>query len=761
MIESTQPLRGRNVRRTAAFHNSFGVKAVGIPAAKTVQSADRASFCVTADSPPVIRPEVSILPAEIPSPTRSEGELMFHSHAMTLQRPTYSEVALVLLAATLTPVATSLGQSATWTERTQGPRSRNHHAMAYDSVRAVTVLFGGSAIDRDGETWEWDGSRWTLQDTHGPSPREGHALAYDSARGRTVLFGGVDEIGQSAETWEWDGETWNLLAASGPADRTRHSLAFDAARGVTVLFGGYDASGVLLGDTWEWDGASWTLRATGGPSPRSDFAMSYDSGRGVTVLFGGFGGDDVTWEWDGTQWSQRAAGVPGPRLSSAMAYDSDRGVTVMFAGGPAFLTRELWEWDGATWVRRLGPAPEARAGHAMVFDAQRGAIVMFGGFSPDVELLGDTWQWDGSAWSLRAVSGPSARYRQAAAFDSARGAMVVFGSDQTPHNAETWEWNGTDWLLRAIAGPHGRGRSAMTYDSARGVTVLFGGTLGIAPGEGQDNDTWEWDGSSWALRAHTGPAPRRSHAMAYDSTRGVTVLFGGHTCCSGGSLPFGDTWEWDGAEWVLRATVGPPRRAWHTMAFDRDRGVTVLFGGAGGPNGNPERFADTWEWDGASWTLRDATGPAPRYVHAMAYDSARGVTVMVGGWGEDSFLRDAWEWNGTVWRQRIDAGPRPRWGHTLVYDSARDETLLFGGITRPSPKASTVALGDTWAYRETPCPGDLDRDGLSNLHDLTVLLAHFGATDDATRADGDLDADGDVDLGDLDILLSAFGSDCR
>jgi hypothetical protein len=88
-------------------------------------------------------------------------------------------------------------------------------------------------------------------------------------------------------------------------------------------------------------------------------------------------------------------------------------------------------------------------------------------------------------------------------------------------------------------------------------------------------------------------------------------------------------------------------------------------------------------------------------------------------------------------------------------------TLLFGGVTRSSPKADPIALGDTWAYRETPCPGDLDRDGLSNLNDLTVLLAHFGETDDATRADGDLDADGDVDLGDLDVLLSAFGSDCR
>ncbi len=37
-----------------------------------------------------------------------------------------------------------------------------------------------------------------------PSPRDHHALAYDSARGVTVLFGGRDDFGRSGETWEYD-----------------------------------------------------------------------------------------------------------------------------------------------------------------------------------------------------------------------------------------------------------------------------------------------------------------------------------------------------------------------------------------------------------------------------------------------------------------------------------------------------------------------------------------------------------------------------
>ena len=106
---------------------------------------------------------------------------------------------------------------------------------------------------------------------------------------------------------------------------------------------------------------------------------------------------------------------------------------------------------------------------------------------------------------------------------------------------------GTTALRAQTFGPAPRDYHAMAYDSVRGVTVLFGGTQGAPLG-----DTWEWDGTSWALRSTTGPSPRYEHAMAYDSARARVVLFGGF-----GNSRYGDTWEWDGANWVLRATIGP------------------------------------------------------------------------------------------------------------------------------------------------------------------------------------------------------------
>ncbi len=75
----------------------------------------------------------------------------------------------------------------------------------------------------------------------------------------------------------------------------------------------------------------------------------------------------------------------------------------------------------------------------------------------------------------------------------------------------------------------------------------------------------------------------------------------------------------------------------------------VLFGGY---NGQPS--SDTWEWNGALWTLRPVAGPAPRYSHAMTYDSARRCAVMFGGIRGTTVFSDTWEYYG-----RRLTGPAP------------------------------------------------------------------------------------------------------
>lgn len=54
----------------------------------------------------------------------------------------------------------------------------------------------------------------------------------------------------------------------------------------------------------------------------------------------------------------------------------------------------------------------------------------------------------------------------------------------------------------------------------------------------------------------------------------------------------------------------------------------------------------------------------------------------------------------------------------------------------------------------TPCPADLDGDGIVGASDLATVLARWGSTDVAA----DLDADGQVGPGDLAMMLASWNS---
>jgi len=206
-------------------------------------------------------------------------------------------------------------------------------------------------------------------------------------------------------------------------------------------------------------------------------------------------------------WRKMTFGAPPGKAitGAAVAYDSARGRVMMFGGQLSSSTlQSISEWDGRAWVDVTPPSgsPDARYGAALVYDAARGRAVLFGGYRRE-------------------------------------GALVVGLSD-------TWEWDGTRWTPQAPASsPPRRGDAGMTYDSARGRVVLYGGYA-----EGTTyGDTWEWDGTSWTSVTPAGatPGPMHGHGLAYDASRGRSVLVSG---AAGAPV-----WEWDGALW---RPVTPP-----------------------------------------------------------------------------------------------------------------------------------------------------------------------------------------------------------
>lgn len=454
--------------------------------------------------------------------------------------------------------------------------------------------------------------------------------------------------------------------------------------------------------------ATWELLPSRVPVERDYAVMAHHSASGEVVLFGGnnsspeYEGTD-TWTFSAGQWRQETpTAAPSSRNTSAMAEHPASGTLVLFGGFYRFgegggELGDTWTWDGQDWTRLDPPtSPSPRYSAAMATDPETGDVVLFGGYGPDGGYLADTWTWDGRTWTERtpAVS-PSPRLDAALASHAATGTVVLFGGNNILSGGslgDTWTWDGAAWTRR-LAVPAPSPRSGATFEPDRtGGLLLYGGNINLVA---ESDDSWTWNGTAWSLRdASAAPGPRTDAVAAFDPGTESMVLFGGRRSDGIGNEYLDDTWNWDGAAWsVAEGTQLPQERAEMGFVYDAARQEVVLFGGWTGQ----ESIGDTWTWDGQVWTLEaPSVDPPDRSLGSMAYDAARQEVVLFGGFQNGSRLGDTWTWDGTGWRLETPAiSPPPRYGQVMVYDPAREEVVLFGG-SGPGPD-----LNDTWTWDGT------------------------------------------------------------
>ena len=310
------------------------------------------------------------------------------------------------------------------------------------------------------------------------------------------------------------------------------------------------------------------------------------------------------------------------------------------------------------------------------------------------------------------VSSPGGRSGHALVFHEQLRTLVLLGGDPRPHENKTmdlWTWDGARWAPLSTEGPPARLLTGAAFDAARSRIVVFGGLHNRT----SLRDTWEWDASAgWRAAADTASPSARDHlAMAFDKERGVSVMFGGARFVARGEVqpPWPtDTWEWNGGAWRLSAARGPAGRARTAMVYDAARGRVLLYGGIGESpaEGQPQPFFDdTWAYDGTAWTQLSNTGPGARYAHAMAYDARAGVVLLYGGATMTEYFQDMWQWDGERWSEIELSGPTPgpRYSPAMAYDPVRGRVVLHGGYNG----ANNDALNDVWEW-----------DGL-RWHDVT------------------------------------------
>ncbi len=280
----------------------------------------------------------------------------------------------------------------------------------------------------------------------------------------------------------------------------------------------------------------WTQLSNAGPSGRGRHSIAVDTARNRAVLFGGvrelsgFQRPRDTWEWDGTQWTQVSSVGPAGRNDGAMAFHAGIGKVVLFGGYAPGLLGDTWTWDGAVWQQLSIPGPSARQFHAMAYDPIRAEILLFGGWAP---LTGDTWVFNGTSWSQRVVAGPGARLDAKMVWDPTRSAIILHGGNTDAFRGQplndTWSWNGTSWAQITATGGPGSGGFDMAFDSRVGGIVAL-----------RDDRTWLLQGSSWTeiLPGNPSglPSSRGNHVMWTDPETGAVNLHGGYPDLT-------DTWE--------------------------------------------------------------------------------------------------------------------------------------------------------------------------------------------------------------------------
>lgn len=474
-------------------------------------------------------------------------------------------------------------------------------------------------------------------------------IVYDQARQRLVV------TLPSGVLWEWDGVDWAQSSARLP-NATPYRAVYDPTRQRCYF--------LCAGRLVEFDGHRAVDRGAL-PLPLAS-QMVVDIHRSRLLLCQSVNGAIAVFEWDGSSWQSIPS--PGPGLSTqALGYDELRRCLVLQAvamqGGPVFQT---WEWDGTAWTLR---STDARAYTPMTFDPILRQLVVL--------TTNASFGWTGSQWVMTNVTAPVNGTPTA---DPANGRLWLCNQSAFGDRTRFWTWDGTSWSS-PMAAPHPTelpNGTPLVYDSLRDRALVVAGQNGLVH--------VEWDGTRWhRLPAPAGPAPRTMPALAFDSVRGETMMFGGFAPT--GNLA--DTWTWNGTTWRLAATSGPAARYRAGVAYDSLRGRIVLVGGASGPT----TFTDHWEWDGLQWAQIAATTPLGGLGGALGHDPVRDVLVHV-DWSGTTF-----EKNASGWTMVLPANPNLGNGgyQTLTWDPVRQR--LQGELAAGSGSELHEWTGAAWLPR--------------------------------------------------------------
>ena len=255
--------------------------------------------------------------------------------------------------------------------------------------------------------------------------------------------------------------------------------------------------------------------------------------------------------------------------------------------------------------------------------------------------------------------------------------------------AKVWGWDGAKWLVVSADAPSARTLGGAVYDSRRDRVVMYGGFQVHGNDVVWFPETWEWDGKLWKKIEAAPPTVTDRFAMAFDEERGMTVLFGGQAQDQIGK---GDTWTWDGRKWDKASSEGPGVEEHQAMTYDSKRKTVEMFGGAHQPE-------DFWEWDGRTWSKVAGAQPRARSHGSLVYHEKSDQLILYGGIGDHVWLGATVIRENGAWKPYQGTGPSARGLSAMAYDRERGRVILYGGDQTPlGTGGPETPVGDTWEW---------------------------------------------------------------
>ena len=360
------------------------------------------------------------------------------------------------------------------------------------------------------------------------------------------------------------------------------------------------------------------------------------------------------------------------------------------------------------------------------------------GMTSNVVASASTGVWQRVA---PAAGAPHGRHHFRMAIDSTGDGIVLLGGASVSDGrvailplTDVWRFigirtgQGSQWIrvpVRTGPAPAARWMYGAAFDAPTDRWVVHGGAQGYS--SPCSNDTWVLDRASglggasvWhPVRTRGGPPlPRGGHDVAFDASRRILIVFGGHDCVG---TYFHDTWvlTFDDSTFASGAwahifpdsSEGQPiQRAGYASLYDANAARLLVYGGISPPRGATSELWVLEHADGKSgaprWRSLHCAGDAPSLSGAAnAYDDVRDTWTFFGGQDEaGSPRRDLWRLDGLIrdspscaWSHvpTAEPWPLPRISAAAVIVRATGAFALFGG------NVEQFSVSDLWVFADS------------------------------------------------------------